>query len=111
MPLYQIPYDKGQHVIYGAVVAVAAVMVLVAWNWLRVWLPLPRVPRAMIPLVAFAASFLVGWLYERWQELQNTRAVARNQPPPHNRDSLSSQCRSIAAKACATALDCNSSTE
>ena len=84
MPLYQVPYDKAQHVIYGAVVAVAAVMVLVAWNWMMVWLPLPRMPRAMIPLVAFAASFLVGWLYERWQELQNTRAVARNQPPPHN---------------------------
>lgn len=79
MPLYRFAPDKAQHVIYGSAVAFVAVVLLVAWNLVG----LPRIPRALIPFGAFFASFLVGWGYERWQEIQNTNAVARDLPPPH----------------------------
>lgn len=82
MTLYQFAPDKAQHVIYGAVIAAATVVLLVIW----IFLPLPRIPfpRATVPLAAFWASFLVGLGYERWQEIQNTRAVEHDLPPPYS---------------------------
>lgn len=84
MSVYQFAPDKTQHIIYGALIAAATVLVLAAWNLAQMWLPdLPRLPRGLIPFAAFAASFLVGWAYERWQQIQNDRASARDLPPPH----------------------------
>ena len=75
--LPQVPADKAQHFIYGAVIA--ALSTLALFLLARAL----RVPLPLAPIAAAGVAALAGKAKEVMDAKANAKAAAEGEPPPH----------------------------